>query len=274
LVWLVSYPKSGNTWLRTFLSNFEGNGDAPADINDPIVRRISSSRGTADEALGVECSDLTPDEIERYRPAVYRFLANQSGKELFVKTHDAYTLTAEGVPLFPSDVTLAAVYIVRNPLDVSVSFAHHTGKPIDDVIEQMGCESMAFGERADRLHLHLRQRLLSWSKHVLSWADQNAIRAHILRYEDMFLDAEKAFGGVVRFLGMENDRERIRRAVAFCSFQALRDQELTHGFNEKPLEAASFFRSGRVGEWRHVLTRKQAERLVRDHGAVMRRFGY
>jgi aryl sulfotransferase len=95
-----------------------------------------------------------------------------------------------------------------------------------------------------------------------------------MRYEDMCRQPVEAFSGAIRFLGLDDDLERVRRAIDFSSFDALRQQELKHGFKEKPSEAASFFRSGRVGAWRAILTDKQIERLVLDHGAVMRRLGY
>jgi aryl sulfotransferase len=274
IIWLASYPKSGNTWLRAFLSNFERNSDTPADIDDLDTAKISSDRRVADNALGVECSDLTPNEIDRWRPAVYRNLAEQSQNTVYLKTHDAYTFNSEAEPLFPSDVTSAAVYLVRNPLDVAVSYAHHGMSALDESIELMSRETQALAGWDDRLSFQLRQRLLSWSGHVVSWLDQKAIRLHVMRYEDMCRQPEEEFAGAVRFLGLEQNCERVRRAVAFSSFETLRRQELEHGFKEKPRGAASFFRSGRVGSWREVLTKEQVERLIRDHGAVMNRLGY
>ena len=82
------------------------------------------------------------------------------------------------------------------------------------------------------------------------------------------------FAGAIRFLGLDDNLERVRRAVTFSSFENLRQQELEHGFKAKPFAAFSFFRSGRAGGWQDVLTENQVERLVREHGAVMRRVGY
>jgi len=73
---------------------------------------------------------------------------------------------------------------------------------------------------------------------------------------------------------LDHDRERVRRAVEFSSFETLRRQEHKYGFKEKPRGAASFFRSGRTGAWREALTARQIERQVRDHEVVMRRLGY
>jgi aryl sulfotransferase len=272
IVWLASYPKSGNTWLRIFLANFQSDNEAPADINNLEVA-ASSSRRAADDALGAECSDLTRDELERYRPCVYRLIARRSEKTLFIKIHDAYTLNSRAEPLFPADVTACAVYLVRNPLDVAVSFARHANKTIDEVVDRMSRES-TLADHPDRLDFELPQRLLSWSQHVSSWIDQRAIPVRVMRYEDMHRRPCEEFAETVRFSGLDFDEGRVRRAVAFSSFDTLRHQELEHGFNEKPYGVDSFFRSGRVGGWRDVLTPKQVGRLVEDHGVVMSRLGY
>jgi aryl sulfotransferase len=274
IVWLASYPKSGNTWLRIFLANFQARENRPADINDLDAGGISSDRCAADNALGVECSDLTPDELDRYRPAVYRNVAQCSEKDLFIKIHDAYTFNSNAEPLIPADVTRAAVYLVRNPLDVAVSFAHHANEALNDTVDRMSRETMTFAEHHDRLDLHLPQRLMSWSQHVLSWLDQRAIPVRVMRYEDMYRRPVEEFTETIRFIGLEVDVERVRLAVAFSSFETLRQQELKHGFREKPYGAASFFRGGGVDGWRETLTKSQVERLVHDHGAVMRRLGY
>ena len=64
------------------------------------------------------------------------------------------------------------------------------------------------------------------------------------------------------------------RAVAFCSFDELRAQEEIHGFSERPSQGRPFFRGGRVGDWRAVLTAEQVRDMVGAHGSTMRRFGY
>jgi hypothetical protein len=95
-----------------------------------------------------------------------------------------------------------------------------------------------------------------------------------LRYEDISADPRAAFHDVVRFLGEDPAPERLEQAIAFSSFESLRAQECERGFRERPPALAAFFRSGRSGGWRDVLTPAQAARIERDHGREMARFAY
>ena len=70
IIWLASYPKSGNTWFRVFLTNLRGEEDGPAQINKLGSTPIASARGIFDDEAGIEASDLTPDEIDRLRPEI------------------------------------------------------------------------------------------------------------------------------------------------------------------------------------------------------------
>jgi hypothetical protein len=191
-----------------------------------------------------------------------------------MKTHDAYTGTVKGEPLLSEEATDRAIYFIRNPLDVAVSFAHHNGFTVNEMIAHMADESYALCSREDRLANLLRQRLLSWSGHVLSWVEAPDLQSHLMRYEDMILDPENAFTAAARYAGLPSNRGRIRRALSFSRFAELRRQEQADGFREKNPRAPSFFRKGEIGSWREVLTEDQVRRLVSDHGEVMKRFGY
>jgi hypothetical protein len=273
IVWLASYPKSGNTWLRVFLANLRSSGAAPSDINQ-LDTGMAVGRGMFDNLLGVESADMTADEIDHYRPQVYREIALRSRESLVFKIHDAYTHVPGGEPLFPGDATKGAVYLVRNPLDVAISFAHHSSLTLDESINRLADESFAFSSECDRLHQQLRQRLLSWSGHVKSWLDQDSITVHLMRYEDMHARPVETFTDALQFLGLNAAAKQVLQSLSFSSFEGLRDQERMSGFRERPSTAKSFFRKGRVGEWRKVLNSHQVDRVLRDHGEVMRRLGY
>jgi hypothetical protein len=273
IVWLASYPKSGNTWLRAFLTNFLGADARPIDINR-LTAGIASNRRVFDETLGVESSDMTRDEIARRRPECYRRMAAAAPGTLYLKVHDANLPNSAGEPLIPADATSRAVYLVRNPLDVAVSFAHHMARSVDVAIGSMANPDFAFGARSGLLPEQLEQRLSSWSGHVLSWLDQSRFPLHLMRYEDMLERPALCFRECVRFLGLDEDGAAIDRALSFSSFSALRAQEQAFGFRERPEAASSFFRRGQAGKWRETLSDEQVRLILSHHSAVMRRLGY
>ncbi len=274
LVWLASYPKSGNTWMRAFLTNYQRNSDKPADINHLDNGPIASARELFDDEVGVEASDLTLDEIDRLRPLVYTQYARSMETLEFLKIHDAYTLTSRGEPMIPPQATHATLYILRNPLDVAISYSHHSHCTIDQSIQFMADDDHSLVGSKRRLNNQLRQILLTWSGHVLSWVDAPNMKVHVVRYEDMKKDPFAAFGAVVRVVGLPYDEERLRKAIEFSSFDTLKKQEQEHGFREKMPMAESFFREGKSGGWRAKLTAEQVQAVVSAHAAVMRRFGY
>ncbi|MEJ2077811.1 MAG: sulfotransferase domain-containing protein [Acidobacteriota bacterium] len=274
IVWLASYPKSGNTWLRAFLMNFLDPGKRPVDINQLGAGGLVNSRERFDLLTGVESSDLGPDEIARLRPEVNRLLCTAFAEledVTFSKVHDAFTRSPEYGPFFPS--TGRAVYVIRNPLDVALSFSYFMARSLDRTIRMMANEHMTLGAKWGRMPPQLPQRLRSWSGHVKSWLEESDMPVEVLRFEDMKAAPFETFSRAVRFVGLEPEPHRIRRAVKFSSFQELKRQERSHGFRERG-RGEVFFRRGEVGSWKDELTRDQVRRIVSDHEEVMSRFGY
>lgn len=277
IIWFSSYPKSGNTWFRAFYTNLIRNLDKPVGVNQFEPRLLAGSRNLFDQYTGVESSDLSEDEIERLRPRVFEIISRELGKEgtpVYMKIHDAYTRTSSGEWLVSPNATRAVLYFIRNPLDVVVSFAHHNSCSIDKMIEKMGDENYSLNFKPNRIGNQLKQKLTTWSQHVTGWVDQLGDRLHIMRYEDMVRDTLNTFTNAVNFAGLPNDPQRIQKALRFSDIRELQRQEQQFGFKEKSQVAESFFRQGKSGSWREVLTSTQVERIIRDHGAVMKRFGY
>lgn len=274
IIWLASYPKSGNTWFRIFLANLLRNSEEPISINELKSIPIASARAIFDDNIGYEAADLSADEIDRLRPALYCHLAENAEEPLFLKIHDAYTMVSESMSLIPPQATGCALYFIRNPLDVAVSFAHHSDWDYDTTITTMAKQTSAFCGGTDRLDNQLRQKLLSWSSHVLSWVDGVPFPVCLLRYEDMKIKPLETFTRAVRFAGLPHTSEQIQKALEFSAFELLQQQEETDGFHEKCALNSRFFRKGECGSWRDELTIEQVQRVVHDHGEVMRRFGY
>ncbi len=271
MIWLASYPKSGNTWLRVFLSHLTVKAWDPHDLNSlPITN--SASRGLFDRTAGVEASDLTRAQIDLLRPRVYEQLADDRARFPFLKTHDAWTFNAAGEPLHSTAAT--AVYLVRNPLDVAVSFAHHQGIDVDGVIDCMADAGYTLGgQRAEHLSI-LPTQLLTWEGHVRSWLDDAGVPVCVVRYEDMHASPRETFTRIVRFCGLAHSPAEIDAALAASSFERLQGLEQKSGFRERLPAAASFFRKGVVGSWRDSLSDSQVQRVLAEQGPVMRRLRY
>jgi hypothetical protein len=273
ILWLASYPRSGNTWTRSFIHNLVKlayGEDDEQDINGMVrfsVWDIAKPFYTA--ALGFEPTDRNRKEIAGVRHRVQQQIADAFEGLVFVKTHHAL-VTDRGSTTINSAVTSGAVYIVRNPLDVAISYAHHLGRSIDDTIEAMAIENFetSVGDEA------VYEVYGSWSQHVLSWTRKPHQAIYVMRYEDMLAEPAGIFGGLARHLLLDVTSDQIGQAIDRASFERLRAQEDQKGFREKPKDAERFFREGRAGQWKDILTPRQIDRVVRDHGEQMARFGY
>ena len=270
ILWLASYPKSGNTWLRAFLHNFMRNPGQPYDINKLTEMTAGESQTILYKRFDPRpWTEYTREDVAKLRPLVQRELMKASPDTVFTKTHNAL-LEDHGHPVIAMDLTVGAIYVVRNPLDVAISYAHHLAVSIDEVIELLGNPG-AFTVPTEK---HVFEFMASWSRHVDSWTGQPNPRLHVVRYEDMLESPSKTFGGIVRFLGIDPKRDRLDKAIKQSSFKVLSQQEKTKGFIERPEKAQAFFRKGEAGQWRRDLTPDQVKRIVADHRPQMERFGY
>ncbi len=274
ITWLASYPKSGNTWLRILLEALTGESDQPVSIN--AIERVNghaSNRLLFDAHVGVRSADLPRALIDQLRPKVYAAALHATPSPRYLKVHDAWNLAAADAPMFPQAVTRAVLYVVRNPLDVAISLRHHLVIDQDAAIRFMANENATLAASTRKLPEQLPQRLHSWSTHVSSWLD-SPLPVHLVRYEDLKSAAVSTLRAVAEFLGLPATQPRLQAAIEAASFDRLRQQEQSTGFRERNPRVGVFFRRGEAGTWREELDTQQVERILADHGAMMRRLGY
>ena len=273
LIWIASYPKSGNTWVRVFVHNLlrELSGSAaPQDIN-----RLHEHAGWEfgakqfEAALGKPIKETSHRELAEARPSAQSWLARSRPGPFLAKTHLCIGQEFD-VPTINLDVTLAAVYVVRNPLDVAISFAHHLGETLDATIAKMALPNFTTQNREK----HVYEVMGSWSQHVAGWIGLFSRPVHIMRYEDMLADPLRSFSKLARFLRLEPNENQLKSAIEKSSFAELKRQESERGFKEKPPSAEKFFRAGRSGQWVEQLSPAQVQDIVRAHAPRMQRFGY
>lgn len=274
IVWLASYPKSGNTWFRAFLSALMSEGRL--DINNMPTGGIFSYRGTFDMATDIDSVYLYDAEVKSMMADAYRGVAQYRNYLSFTKIHDAY-VDAGGQHIVPDDVTLCGLYFLRNPLDVAGSLANHMFISIEEAITMLNDPGAKLAAQKGNLNkdTQLPQDLLDWSGHVRSWTELPTFPVLVMRYEDMLQDTFAIFKQALQHIGWQVEDEEIIRAIKACNFENLRKQEDATGFKEKAAGKGSrFFRTGTKGNWEKELTTEQISKIVSAHGAVMERYGY
>jgi len=214
---------------------------------------------------------MTSEEINRLRPEVYNAISNSSRQPVYLKIHDAYNLFS----LIPTTASELIIYIVRNPLDVVVSYAHFKNTSYDEIIAEMSNpNSTLAAEDRSVFKVQFPQVLSTWSNHVLSWTEQKNIPILVVRYEDLLAAPIQTFREITRFLNLSSSEIEIITAIKKSSFQNLQADEKMHGFGEKFAESEVFFRKGISGEGKTVLNSKQKHEILSNQSKVMQMFNY
>lgn len=272
-VWLASYPKSGNTWVRALLTALlEEEGEL--DINRLGHGPIASARGQIERYTGLISSDLTEPEIATLRPLADRALDEQLKESHYRKIHDALFSDVGGAPIVAPEATLGAVYIVRDPRDVAISFAHHSGRTLEWAVGRLGDDQSVFMKTAKDIHPQVRQHLGTWSNHVRGWTEQALFPVIVVRYEDLHADPARELRRIAQMGQLESTADAVARAVEAATFERLREQERRDGFRERAGVERHFFRRGIPGAWRDELPLELAEKIEHDHSEVMQQLGY
>jgi hypothetical protein len=211
---------------------------------------------------------INPAAIAPARPRAQREIVLQAQGAQLVKTNSPRG-TERGVPLIDESLTAGAVYVVRNPLDVAVSLAAFREMSADDAIAAMATSSFGQATTAQSVYSIFG----TWTENVRSWTEQRDPRILVLRYEDMLESPSAAARAIGDHVRLAPEPELLVKAVRLASFDELKGHESLRWFGQMEPERA-FFRSGTAGQWRTQLTPAQVDRLVRDHGDQMNRFGY
>lgn len=276
LLWIASYPKSGNTWVRLFLYAYAELGRGPVerlDLDAPAFDAFSvqdNHRSWYEPALERPWEEATRRDAAAARPKVHAAMAEAGPGFVPVKTHNLMAAT-DGVPTITAAVTAGAIYIVRNPLDVAISVKDHFGaKSIGKAIQQMNFDDY----RQKRDARFVDAPVGSWRRNVESWAGARRSGVHVVRYEDMLAKPDEVFASILGKIGAPPDPARLKDAIRLTRFDALAAAEREDGFRERSGHAGAFFARGSAGHWRETLTTGQVRAIVGHNHAMMRRFGY
>jgi len=268
LVWIASYPKSGNTWVRLIL-RAATRQDMDLSKPDRVSLSFADRVRAYMEMNGLRASD--PGETRQHWKAAQEICSTllesyPPFRAKFLKTHNIAGQFDTG--LFPEPgLTAGAIYIIRDPRDVALSMAHHFSIPIEKSV----CRLM----KQDRVIANAQNRraelVTDWGTHVRSWLAAAMPARLVLRYEDMLADAESSVVEILKFCGVEPDPGLVRHCLRATRFDALQSAENREGFIEAPRK--TFFRAGRSGQWRAENPALFAPIAARYAG-LMEKYGY
>jgi Sulfotransferase domain len=276
IVWIASYPKSGNTWLRLFLHHLLRIKRGQAAVEREIDRLGDTAPAIGGQVALFEKYLVKPllttdmRDIVMARVKVQEEMVRRAGPGVLpVKTH-SFLGRVFDTPQINLGVSVGALYIVRNPLDIAVSLAPYLKVGLDEAIRAMGATLKA----PPPTPLLVPEVWGSWSQNVLSWTTDPPPVIRVMRYEDLLDDPVAQFTAVAEHMRIEARRVEIEEAVAASSFAQAAREEQSGGFAERPEGVGRFFRVGRAGQWRDQLSAEQIDRIVTHHGDQMARFGY
>ncbi len=270
IVWLASYPKSGNTWLRMLLNNYFWGKEEKQDLNRlDLTTYGGSSKSSYRQVTSLNVDTLSDQDIMGLTPSAHAYIASKQDGLVFVKTHNILS-TYFDIPLITPEVTQGVLYVIRNPLDTVLSVADHYGLDLDRAINFINNVN---GSTAPNETM-VRQIFSSWTKNVEHWTLDPRLPVLAIRYEDLHAQPLETFTNVIKFLHQEPDVKLIARAVKQSSFKSLKNMEKRDGFDEKSRHSKAFFRSGKTGQWKAKLSKDQIDKVVQGNYVQMKRFGY
>lgn len=266
LIWLASFPKSGNTWTRAFLGNYLAQDGVRLTINQLNAFTTGDVRQDFwDTAWGAPYQGQSIETGLKLRSKVLRLIANSKPHLHFAKTHSRIE-RIDGNDLITSEVTAAAIYIVRNPFEVALSYSRHISASVSEAIEKM-CDPKAVNASPTQIF----EMIGRWDHHVHSWETAEGLPLFFMRYEDMVADAERTFRALLNYLNIPINDGKLRRAIRASSFKELQKQERKDGFGERPERMQQFFVSGKSGGWRDQLSEQEIDRIAVEFERVLKR---
>jgi hypothetical protein len=270
ITWIASYPKSGNTWVRAIVDRIVHHERA-FDIN-ALGETAPSFSGLTQEFVKrneIRLSGSAPGEVRRWWTPVQREICEAADQPVFLKTHNVAARFDSG-PFPDPDFTAGAIYIVRDPRDVALSYAHHYKMTLGLAVVAL-CTSSAFNIKQEALGL--TELLMSWGEHVQGWTSLKACPLLVLRYEDLLADPAEGVRRIGAFLDRPLAPDQVAAIVAATSFNELRGQEKARGFNES-VRPDGFFRAGTAGQWRDTPDTSVFAPLLDKNARIMKKHGY
>ena len=268
IIWLSSYPKNGNTWLRSLISAYYYTKDG-FFLSDKQLNHIPQFP-VKNYLEGFSYNQNLPGDTSRFWIAAQDKI-NLEKKIKFFKTHSA--LVKLGQNNFTNKKnTLGGIYIVRDPRNVLDSMSRHFQIDYEkalDVMQDQNNFTYDFKKKNDYSDY---QFISSWEKNYQSWKNNNLIPVKFLKYEDLLKETFLVFKEIINFINKISNnkegfsREKAKNAVSSTSFENLKKIEENQGFNEGIIARENkkkipFFNLGPKNEWKKNFDSEFIDRL-------------
>ena len=276
IIWLASYPKSGNTFVRSLLSSYIFSKDG--NFNFDLLTNIKQF---PDNSLFKQLGVDTNDEKEMFKNYINtQKIFNESDSIRFLKTHSCFH-NNEKFKFTDRHNTLGVIYIVRDPRNIVTSFAHHFQTTPEQAYENL-LSNQYLGKSSDR---HCITYLGSWKHHFNSWKVFRRFNKYLLvKYEDLIQDTEKTFLNILKFIAhlgrvkFSYDEKKFENTLKTTVFEKMQKLEAEESFVEakenKQGVKIKFFNMGIQNDWKKLLDPKIKENLERELESEMRELNY
>ena len=275
IIWLASYPKSGNTWLRMFLKSYFLKPGEKFSLNGSILDSFKAQGFPDQETLDRLKVDYNKfEEIVKNWEAMQDYI-NLNKRTNFIKTHSAMCKVGSYQFTSPRN-TKGGIYVVRDPRDVIISLSDHMGLDHEQTFHHMS-SSYNFEHPLSDNRGYKKSLMGSWSDHYKSWKNYKSCKILIIKYEDMVLDENNTFTKIINYLNeideIEFKKDKLIKALKQTQFKELQKLEKSEGFLEKG-KGELFFRKGKIGTWQDEVSTKIINKIEKLFKNEMEELGY
>ena len=277
IIWLASYPKSGNTLLRSILSSYFYSEDGIFNFKN--LEKISQFPQTSHlMSIGVDVNN--EEEVFKNFINAQNFINKERQKVKFFKTHSSLC------KMYDSNFTdlkntLGSIYIVRDPRNVVTSLAHHYGLSVDQATNVMIDKDRLM----DKTVKNCRVFLGSWGFNYNSWKNlQNQKKYLLVKYEDLLNKKKTILLKIFKYLdslGLKSslDMIKLNKVIKTTEFESMKKKEENETFYEAVIDTntgkrKNFFNLGPQNNWRKLLDKKNVDKIEISFEKEMLELGY
>jgi len=279
IIWLSSYPKSGNTWLRSLLASYYFSKEG--DFNFNLLKNIDQFP-SYDYFKNYDKTFINPTDTAEFWIEEQKKI-NSNNKVKFFKTHNALC-KINNYSFTDSKNTLAAIYIIRDPRNVITSLANHYEIDADQAFEFMTTEQKAITQKKENSYVGF-VALFSWIFHQESWTNNKLFPTLVIRYEDLqnetFFTLKKVINFIEKQIKSKNsfNRDKAKKSIQSCDFERLKKLEINEGFNESPISKKdnsriNFFKLGKDNDYKKLLTEELISKMNLKFKNEIKKFNY